>query len=140
MTREAIVALFDRRLAAINQHDVAALASLHSEGCVIESPMSGMVQGREGIGKVYQTWMTAFPDLAGTQDDLVIDGDRVVQLTTLVGTDTGGFMGLAPSNKKFRIPLVILCTVADGQIVQEQRVYDFTGMLVQIGVLKARPG
>ena len=30
--------------------------------------------------------------------------------------------------------------VADGQIVQERRVYDFTGMLVQIGVLKARPG
>lgn len=140
MTREAIVALFDRRQEAINQHDVTALAALHSEACVIESPMSGTVHGREAIGKVYETWMTAFPDLVGSQEDLVIDGDRVAQLTTLVGTDTGGFMGLAPSNKKFRIPLVVVCTVADGQIVQERRVYDFTGMLVQIGVLKARPG
>ena len=57
---------------------------------------------REAIGKVYETWMTAFPDLVGSQEGLVIDGDRVAQLTTLVGTDAGGFMGLAPSNKKFR--------------------------------------
>ncbi len=140
MTREAIVALFDRRQEAINQHDVTALAALHSEACVIESPMSGTVHGREAIGKVYETWMTAFPDLVASQEEMVIDGDHGVQLMMLVGTDTGGFMGLAPSNKKFRIPLVFLSVVADGQIVQEQRVYDFTGMLVQIGVLKARPG
>jgi hypothetical protein len=32
-----------------------------------------------------------------------------------------------------------VCQVADGLIVHERRIYDFTGMLVQIGVLKAKP-
>jgi hypothetical protein len=35
--------------------------------------------------------------------------------------------------------MVTVCRVADGLIVHERRIYDFTGMLVQIGVLKAKP-
>jgi hypothetical protein len=35
--------------------------------------------------------------------------------------------------------MVFLYTVKDGQILHERRIYDFTGMLVQIGVLKAKP-
>jgi len=30
-------------------------------------------------------------------------------------------------------------TVADGFVVEERRIYDFTGVLVQVGVLKAKP-
>ncbi len=57
----------------------------------------------------------------------------------LAGTDLGGFMGLAPTGKPFRITIVFLFTFDDRHIVHERRIYDFTGMLVQIGVLKAKP-
>jgi hypothetical protein len=30
-------------------------------------------------------------------------------------------------------------TVADGLIASERRIYDFTGLLVQLGVLRAKP-
>ncbi len=30
-------------------------------------------------------------------------------------------------------------TLKDGKVVHERRIYDFTGMLIQIGVLKAKP-
>ena len=30
-------------------------------------------------------------------------------------------------------------SLKDGAIVREQRIYDFTGMLIQIGLLKAKP-
>jgi hypothetical protein len=30
-------------------------------------------------------------------------------------------------------------TLKSGQIAHERRVYDFTGMLIQIGLLKAKP-
>jgi len=55
------------------------------------------------------------------------------------GNDTGGFLGLAPTGKPFRLPMVMVCALKDGAIVREQRIYDFTGMLIQIGVLKAKP-
>jgi hypothetical protein len=37
------------------------------------------------------------------------------------------------------MPIVWVCTLDDGRIVHERRLYDFTGMLMQIGVLKAKP-
>jgi len=37
------------------------------------------------------------------------------------------------------LPMVFVCRVADGFVTHERRIYDFTGMLVQLGVLKAKP-
>ena len=139
MTREEIVGLLDRRLKAYNDHNVAAFAATYAETAVVESPAGGTHQGRAAIGAVIEAFLDALNDATLTEDDLVIDGDRVVQVCTLSGTDTGGFMGMAPSGKPAMLPIVVVSRVADGLIVQERRVYDFTGMLVQIGVLKAKP-
>lgn len=138
MTREDVVALFARRRDAFGRHDVAALECLHAEDGVVESLMAGTVKGRAAIGDVYKAWFAAFPDVAHTTEELLIDGDRVALVDTVVGTDIGGFMGLAPTRRPFRLPIVHLYTVRDGQIVHERRIYDFTGLLVQIGVLKAK--
>lgn len=139
MTREDIVRLFDRRIQAFNEHDVEEFADTYSETAVVESPLGGTHQGRAAIAGVVASLLTALPDARFTLDELVIDGDRVVQVMTLSGTDTGGFMGMAPSGRPAQLPMVVVCRVADGLIVHERRIYDFTGMLVQIGVLKARP-
>jgi hypothetical protein len=48
-------------------------------------------------------------------------------------------MGVPPTGKPFRVPMVLVNTLKNGQIVHERRIYDFTGLLVQIGVLKAKP-
>jgi hypothetical protein len=34
--------------------------------------------------------------------------------------------------------MVVVCAFGDGLIVHERRIYDFTGMLVQIGVFEAK--
>lgn len=139
MTREEIVSLFSRRAVAQGDHDVEGLASLYAESCVVESPLGGTHQGRDAIAQVLRTFFDAFPDAELSQEDLIIDGDHVVQVGTLSGTDTGGLMGMAPSRRPALVPMVMVCHVADGLIVHERRIYDFTGMLVQIGVLKAKP-
>ena len=140
MTREHIHALFDRRRSAFNRRDAATLASFHAEAGFLESPSAGgTVSGRPAIERVYQAWFAAFPDFAFSGDELLVDGDRVVEVATVTGTATGEFMGLPPTDRPFRLPVIILCTVKDGHILHERRVYDFTGLLVQIGVLKAKP-
>jgi steroid delta-isomerase-like uncharacterized protein len=139
MTRDEIAALLDRHQQALQQRDLEALADLHAEACVVESPMAGRSNGREGLRRVYEMWLTAFPDAQFTPEAPLIDGDRVARIITVAGTDSGGFMGMAPTGKHFTIPVVQLFTVADGQIVHERRIYDFTGLLVQLGVIKAKP-
>ena len=48
-------------------------------------------------------------------------------------------MGLEPSGRSFMAPAVFVYEFRDRKIVHETRIYDFTGVLVQIGLLKAKP-
>jgi steroid delta-isomerase-like uncharacterized protein len=140
MTGEEIRAVFERRQDAINKRDLTALAGLYALDCSVESPLAaGTVQGRQAVTKIHQALFDALPDLRFTQERILVDGDEAVQIATMTGTYTGGFMGLPPSGKPLKVPIVVICTFDGGLIAQERRIYDFTGMLVQIGVLKARP-
>jgi steroid delta-isomerase-like uncharacterized protein len=139
MTREQIKALFARREASWRSRDAAALAADHAADGVVISPTGGVLEGREEIERVYRVWLTAFPDLALTVTDLVIDGERVVQLLDVVGTHAGDFLGLAPTGRRLHVTGAFVYTIRDNLIVHERRILDFTGVLVQVGVLKAKP-
>jgi steroid delta-isomerase-like uncharacterized protein len=139
MTREAIVNLFARREEAWKRRDAGALAGDHAENGVLESPMAGTVSGRKEIERVYRAWFTGFPDLKPRWDELLIDEGHVAQFGLVSGTDTGGFMGLPPTGKAFQLPVFSYYQLRDGTIVRLRTVYDFTGLLVQVGILKAKP-
>ncbi len=139
MTREETTALFARRQDAMNRHDVAGLTTFYAKDCVVESPTGGgVVKGLAIVEEIHRAWITGFPDVIFTTEDLLIDGDQVAWIVSAAGTDTGGFMGLPPTGRAFELPMVMLATLNDGHIVHERRIYDFTGMLVQIGILKAK--
>jgi hypothetical protein len=139
MTHEEIASLLDRRFAALSLRDLPTLMAMHSSDGVVESPLGGHAKGSEAIRKVYEAWLASFPDAEFEAEPPIVDGDRVAQVAMVKGTDIGGFMGLPPTGKKFTMPMVFLLTISDGQIVHERRVYDFTGLLIQLGVLKAKP-
>jgi steroid delta-isomerase-like uncharacterized protein len=139
MTRTEIESLVARCQEAFDQHDAVAVADEHSATCVMDSPTAGgVVTGREAIANVYAAWFNGFPDLVMVSEELLVDGARFAQRLTLTGTDTGGFLGLPATGKPFRLPLVWLCETRDGQIVHSRPVYDFSGLLIQIGALKAK--
>jgi len=139
MTHEEIASLVTHRFAAFNARDVAALMSVHAADGVVDSPLGGHAKGSEAIRKVYEAWMASFPDAHFDLEAPIIDGERVAQVAMVQGTDMGGFMGLPPTGKKFSMPVVFLFTIKDGKIQHERRVYDFTGLMIQLGVLKAKP-
>ena len=140
MTRQQVESVIARRDQAVSRRDVAGVLAVYSEDAVLESPTAGgVVHGRAAIDEVTRAWFGGFPDVTFTLGTIVIDGECAVWVGEVRGTDTGGFMGLPPTGKPFRLPMVMLCTVKDGLIVHEQRIYDFTGMLMQIGLLKAKP-
>jgi len=139
MSRGEIMAMFDRRMRAYNNLDAATLASDYADRAIVESPLAGTHEGRAAIERVFKAWFDSFSDMKVTSDGLLIDGSRVGHVLRVEGTDVGGFLGLPPSGKHFHMPMVFLYDLQNRLIVRERRVYDFTGLLVQIGVLKARP-
>jgi steroid delta-isomerase-like uncharacterized protein len=139
MTRDEILALVRRREAAWDAHDAAAMAATHAERGVVISPTGGVLEGRAEIERVYRLWFSAFPDIRWRSDEVVIDGDRVVVIAQVAGTHAGEFFGVAASSRHVEVQVAIIMTVEDGLVVEERRIYDFTGFLVQVGVLKAKP-
>jgi steroid delta-isomerase-like uncharacterized protein len=139
MTRKDISEFFARRDENWNRHDVSALTADHAEDGELDSPLAVKVKGRSAIRKNYVSWFSSFPDVHYSTEHLVIDGNRAVQFVKMVGTHKGEFCGLAPTGKGFEAQCVFLFTLEKGKVAQEVRIYDFTGVLLQLGVLKAKP-
>jgi predicted ester cyclase len=138
MTRDEIVAMFARRQEAFDDLDAAALAADYADDVVIESPMSG-THGKADAERYLRAFFDAFLDLKATFEPPVIDGQHVAVIGKCEGTNMGGFMGMAPSGRGFKLQTVMMFELKGRKIVHEQRIYDFTGMLVQVGILKAKP-
>ncbi len=139
MNRADLEAFVERHVAAFNRHDPAALAAQHTAEGVVESPMFATLRGRAAIEESHRLFLSSFPDAALTLDTLVIDPPRVAIFLTLRATHAGDFFGIAGTYKRFDVPMARIVTMEDGLIGHERRIYDFTGLLVQVGVLRAKP-
>jgi len=140
MTREETVAFFDRRWELGRRQDAAALTLLHTEDGVIESPLAGgFAQGREAIEHVYQTFFDAFSLTTLNQEALFVDGNKAVSIVHMDGIDRGGLLGVHASGRSYSLSMVWVCEFRDGLIARERRIYDFTGLLIQVGAIKAKP-
>ena len=139
MTRDEIVAFFDRRQELYDELDAAALAADYAEDAIIESRIGGVHTGPPAVEHTLRAFFAAFLDCTIKTEALLIDGDRVAQALAVAGTHIGEFMGLPPTRKSFRFHAVILYELRNRKIVHERRIYDFTGLLIQIGMLKVKP-
>lgn len=48
-------------------------------------------------------------------------------------------MGIPGSGRRVEFECVLIFDIEDGLITRERRIYDFTGMLIQLGVLRGKP-
>jgi predicted ester cyclase len=139
MSPQEIMEFFARRDKAWRRHDVTALTEDHTEDGSVESPVGGNVRGHAAIQNIYKGWFSSFPDVEYLTEHLLIDENRAVQFVKMVGIQGGEFCGLAPTGKRFEVRCAFLFFFRDTKIAREIRVYDFTGMLLQLGVLHAKP-
>lgn len=82
---------------------------------------------------------SAFPDIVYTSNDLIIDGNRVAQFFGVRGTQSKPFGGVPPTGRRIDVSGVCLFTIGpNGKFVREQRLYDVSGLMMQLGMLKMK--
>jgi predicted ester cyclase len=79
----------------------------------------------------------AFPHGRTTTDDLVAEGDQIVERFTFVGTQKGDFLGIPASGKQVHVTGMSIFRIADGKIVEHWGENDGMGLLMQLGMLPA---
>jgi len=140
VTQAQIATFISRHADGWNRRDPAALSSNHAEGGVVVSPMFGRVEGRLQIRATYAALFAAFPDWEIRYDEPIVCGDRLAVLFSTAATHMGDFMGLSGSGRRCAFEGVSLFRLSpDLLIIEERRVYDFTGLLAQVGVLRLHP-
>lgn len=134
-----IAALIARQTESWDHRDPAALAEAYAEDAVVSSPMFPHAEGRKAIELSFAALFRVFPDWTLVGESPCITGNRVMQLCKVGGTQQGEFMGVPGTGKHIQLDCVLIFDVEDGLIKRERRIYDFTGMLIQLGVLRGKP-
>ena len=140
MTADEIRAFEDRHAANFGTHDATFIAADYADNALVESPSLGMQRGRVAIAKGFARWFAAFPDAVLSIEGVVAEGDQAVAIHRHVATHRGEFFGLEATGKRIEFPLVLLQRFEGDEIVHERRIYDFSGFLIKLGVLKVKPG
>jgi predicted ester cyclase len=77
----------------------------------------------------------AFPDQKWTIEELIAEGDKVVNRFTWRGTHRGDFLGIAPTGSHVEVKGVVIDRFADGKIADTRIQMDNLGLMQQLGVV-----
>jgi steroid delta-isomerase-like uncharacterized protein len=135
----SIPALLARQTEAWDRKDPAALAAGYADDAVVSSPMFPRAEGRSAIELSFATLFRVFPDWSITFEEPCVAGNRAMQPCQVRATQVGEFMGIPGTGRRIAFECVLIFDFEDELIARERRIYDFTGMLIQLGVLRGKP-
>jgi len=123
----------------VNKGNLAVIDELVAANFIDHSALPGAAPDREGYKQFFAMTRTAFPDFHSTLEDMIAEGDKVVERFTVRGTHKGEFMGIAPTGKQVEVEGIAIHRLAGGKIVEDWFSMDMLGMMQQLGVVPA-PG
>ena len=108
---------------------------------MVISPIFRTLKGRAQVEKSYVDVFNAFDPQTVRVDDVVIGSEvpvRAVVVWTVHNVHIGEMFGMPASGKRIEQRIAYILTLRDGRIAKEVRIYDFTSMLMQLGVLRVK--
>jgi steroid delta-isomerase-like uncharacterized protein len=140
MTPQELHALVEAYMRAWNERQPEAVARFHSSNGVAESPMYSTMRGRQAIEEAARAFFTSFPDMVQTVEATIAEPPNAAVFGRVNATHVNEFFGLAGTGRHVEFRVSWLIRVDDSGLIEHvRRIYDFTGVLVQIGVLRAKP-
>jgi steroid delta-isomerase-like uncharacterized protein len=122
-----------------NTHDAAATAALFAPDAVLDDVAAPRrASGPAQITRVYEGMLVAFPDLQVQVERMIAEGDTVVAEWTLRGTHQGVLLGIPATGRSIAVSGVSIIRFRDGVPTADSRVWDYAGLLRQIGLLPSR--
>ncbi len=118
-----------------NKKNRAAIDEFIDPHQVDHAAPPGTPGGLEGARQTVTMYLTAFPDLYFTVEDLIAEGDKVVARLTVRGTQQGVFMGIPPTGKHVTVTAIDINCFAGGKSVEHWLNMDTWGLLQQLGVV-----
>ncbi len=124
---------------AHNQNQLDALDAIVAPDVISHAALPGLPPGLAGGKMAHQIFLGSFSDLQTATEDLIAEGDKVVERYLTRGTHTGDFMGAPPTGKTFAAETMVIYRLANGRIVETWGLNDVQAVMLQLGLMPA-PG
>lgn len=93
----------------------------------------GQQPGRDGMKPLITAFAEAFPDAKLTIHEMVGGPGRAAVRLEITGTHTGAWFGVAPTGRRFVLPLHEFHHLANGRLTHTWHLEDWFGWLNQVG-------
>jgi len=115
--------------------DKAAVDELVADDFVAHTWPSPSGNAKEDLKGAIDRVGKGLSNVEFTVDDLIAEGDRVAARLTSAATQTGEFMNLPPSGKRYSIEEIHWFRLRDGQVVEHWHQMDGMGLMRQLGAM-----
>jgi len=138
MSTEANKVVVRRYREILNANQTDKLGEVLAPDFKAHNLMPGLPPGLAGAQMVHQGTVAAFPDLHVTTEQLLAEGDTVIEVWRQTQTHTGGpIFGLAANTgKSVKTTGISLYRIKDGKIVEHRAEMDFFGVMMQLGLVQ----
>lgn len=120
-----------------NNKNLAGVDAFVAPNIIDHSLPPGAPGEIEGVRQTITMFLTAFPDLNLTLEDIIAEGDKVVVRWTMRGTHQGASLGMPPTGKQFTLPGISLVRLDGGMAAETWVSFDQLVMLQQLGLAPA---
>jgi predicted ester cyclase len=100
------------------------------------SPAESSPRGPEVIKEHVSEWLSGFPDLIFTIEQMIAEGNRVSTLLVMNGTHTGQWLGMAPSGKRINIRMMTIHRLQNNKIIEDWVIVESLGFFQQLGIVQ----
>ena len=132
MTAEENKALA-RRSWEVTMQDLDHIEEVYAPNVVWHQADQDIV-GLEAAKQLAAMFLSAFPDLHATVEDVLAEGDKVVTRVMVRGTHRGELMGMAPTQRQIELKGITIHRIEGDKIVEEWELSDTQGVLQQLGM------
>jgi steroid delta-isomerase-like uncharacterized protein len=124
-------------MAAEDRQDVEATLATFTERCYYKVPGLGVeLSGKDEIRRWYEETFAAVPDLRNTDEHYYESEGNVFFEANIEGTHLGTWAGWAPTERRFRLPLLVRIPIAEDGLMEAEIVhFDNAGLFMQLGIL-----
>ena len=134
MSTEQNKALLRRWFSEFISKNDTSLADELIDPAYINHFLGSSVSGPAAERQIMALFFSAFPDLQGSLEDTVAEGDKVATRIIWRGHNTGSLMGMPPTGKYAEISSNNIFRIANGKIVENWPQVDMAGLMQQLGV------
>ena len=118
--------------------DETVFTGLLAPDCIIHG-----IGGPNEIREVFRSFRKGIPDLSGTIDEQIGEGDKIVTRWTMRGTHSGEVPGpfgpMTPTGQPFTYTGITISRVVNNKIIEDRFEGDYFGLVQQLGGLPTPP-